>query len=518
MMKSVFLLLAGLAVPAAGIAQPPPAPPAVQAPPARAPTPEELAQSAAAVGAGDIRRLLTDPAYAAEMLRHLDRLAPNHSGDAEGSLALDKLRLLALANLGRRAEADAVAESILARRPTDPRNYVGPWLAALTFNDAARAAAVIEVASRDVPGVARPRLREMFDRPTVLAIFGRLQDDKPARVRLADALFRIGWPGNDDVAADDVRMILIEDRLDNGDRAGAAGLAATLATPVNLVPLMVVKRYDGLLPEGIDRFALLARAIERRDRETAAALAAAPRDPRRMVARAEHLRSVGRNADALAAVAPVTGDIAAVADDQEVMWAVNEAVFALAALDRNDEAARMMERIAALPLNANRHLVSSRINHLIILSSMGRHAEVLDRAARLEAEQGFSASDYGNSLIVSARVCALASLSRAREAAPLLERLRGWSERHAGALSQAYMCLGDLDSAAALLVQRLGREDPNSAILALQDYRLDTGDSESDRLRARFLSLRERPEVRAALDRVGRILSLPLTSTLWDGF
>jgi hypothetical protein len=518
MMKPVLLLLAGLAVPAAGIAQPAQAPPAVQAPPASAPTPEELAESAAAVGAGDTQRLLTDAAYAADMLRHLDRLAPIHSGDADASLALDTLRVLALATLERRAEAVAVAESILARRPTDPGNYVGPWLAALSFNDAVRAAAVIEAASRDVPGVARPRLREMFDRPTVLAIFGRLQDDKPARVRLADALFRIGWPGNDDVAADDVRMILIEDRLDNNDRAGAAGLAATLATPVNLVPLMVMKRYDGLLPEGIDRFALLARAIEQRDRETAAALAAAPRDPRRMVARAEHLRSVGRNAEALAAVAPVTGDLAAAADDEEVMWAVNEAVFALAALDRNDEAARLMERIAALPLSGNNHLVNARINHLIILSSIGRHAEVLDRAARLEAEEGFSASDYGNALIASARICALASLSRAQEAAPLLARLRGWGEHNAGALSHAYMCLGDLDSAAALLVQRLGRDDPSSAILALQDYRLDTGDSESDRLGARFVSLRERPEVRAALDRVGRILSLPLAPTFWGGF
>jgi hypothetical protein len=517
MMKSVLLLLAGLAVPVAGIAQPPPAAPPVQAPPARAPTPEELAESAAAIGAADPGRIAIDAAYAAETLRHLDRLAPTLS-DESAAPALDTLRVIALAKLDRRAEAEILTDHILAGRPADPGEYVGPWLAALINNDTARALAVIEAASRAVPGVARPRLREMLDRPTVVAIFGQLQDDKPARLRLAEALFRIGWPGNDDVAADDLRMILMEDRLDNNDRAGAAGLAATLATPVNLGPLMVVKRYDGLLPEGIDRFALLTRAIEQRDRETAAALAAAPSDPRRMVGRAEYLRSVGRNAEALAAVAPVTGDIAAVADHEEVMWAVNEAVFALAALDRNDEAARMMERIAALPLDANGHLVNARINHLIILSSIGRHAEVLDRAARLEAEQGFSASDYGKALITMARVCALASLSRAREAAPLLERLRGWSERYASILSHAYMCLGDLDSAAALLVRRLGRDDPSSAILALQDYRLDTGDSESGRLRARFVALRERPEVRAALDRVGRVLSLPLTSSMWGGF
>ncbi len=514
MKAALLLLLAALQAPAAAASQAPVQPPV----PARAPTQAELAESAAVVGAADMDQMLTDAAYAVEILRHLDRLASTMSRDAEAALALDNLRLIALARLDRRAEADIVTDRILASRPTVPSQYVGPWLAALLYNDPARAVAVIEAASSAVPGVARPQLREMLDRPTVLTIFGRLQDDKAARVRLAEALFRIGWPGNDDVAADDVRMILIEDRLDNGDRTGAAGLAATLATPVNLVPLMVVKRYDGLLPERIDRFALLGRAIGQRDRETAAALAAAPRDARRMVARAEHLRSVGRNAEAFAVVAPVTADLAAAAGDEEIMWAVNEAVFALTALDRDDEAVRLMERIAALPLSGSGHLVNARINHLIILSSMGRHAEVLDRAARLEAEEGFSASDYGNALIASARVCALASLSRAEEAAPLLARLRGWSERNAGALSHAYMCLGDLDSAAALLVQRLGRDDPSSAILALQDYQLDTGDSESDRLGARFLSLRERPDVRAALDRVGRVLSLPLAPTFWGGF
>ncbi|HVQ09795.1 MAG TPA: hypothetical protein VMS43_15305 [Allosphingosinicella sp.] len=523
-MNSVLLLLASLwtqdvaPVPAP---VPTPVPPAARAPaPTRAPTPAEIAESAAAIGAADTRRILTDAAYAAETLRHLDRLAPSLAGDAEAGLALDNLRLLALAKLERRAEAGAVTESVLARRPTDPSHYFGPWVAALTFNDGAGALAVIEAASRTVPGIARPQLREMLARETVMAIFGQFHADRDRalRVRLAEALFHIGWPGDDNVIGDDLRMILIEDRLDHRDVPGATGFAATVTTPANVLPLLVRKRYDPLLPADADRLAMLGRAIEGHERETAAALAAAPGDRQRLLARAQHLRSVGRNADALAVLAPATRDVAAAAAEEPGMWMVNEAAYALIALDRDDEAVRLMDRIAALPLAQNSHLVSARINHLEILSSVGRHAEALDRAARLEADGGSFASEYGKAWIDSTRVCALAALGRTAEAAAPLARLRGWSELNAPALSRAYLCLGDLDAAAALLVQRLGRDDPGAAILALQDYRLSHGRGQTGPLHERFLSLRERADVRAALDRVGRVLSVPLARTYWGDF
>jgi hypothetical protein len=517
MMNSVLLLLASLFAQETAPA-PMPAPPAARAPaPARAPTSDELAESAAAIGVADTVRLLTDAAYAAEILRHLDRLAPTLADDAEAGPALDNLRLIALARLDRRAEADILTDRILAGRPTAPGQYIGPWLAAMIYNDPVRALAVVEAASRNVPGIARPALRGLLDRPIILMMFGRFEGDKAARVRLAEALFRIGWPGNDEVATDDLRMILIGDRLDQGDRAGAAGFAATVATPASVVPLLVATRYDALLPADVDRLALLARAIEQRERETVAALAAAPRDGVRLIARAQHLRSVGRDADAVAVLAPAISDVAAATADEDVMWAVNETALALLALERNDEAMRLMERIAALPLDGHVHLVNARINHLVMLSSIGRYAEVLDRIARLDADRGFVANDYGKAWVASARVCALASLGRAAEAAAPLERLRGWSEVNAAALSQAFLCLDDRDAAAALLVQRLGRDDPDPAILALQDFRLGRETGPGGVLRARFLALRDRPEVRAALDRVGRIISLPLAATYWGG-
>ncbi|HYI47216.1 MAG TPA: hypothetical protein VEX35_02015 [Allosphingosinicella sp.] len=524
-MKTVFLLLASLltrpalAAQAPAPAVPPPAAPEV-APPARAPTQEEIAESAAVIEAADTRRLVTDAAYAAEILRHLDRLAPSLSDDAEAAMAVDTLRLLALARLERRAEAEAVAQSILARRPTDPGNYLAPWITALTFEDMTAALEVIEAASREVPGVGWPRLRALFAREVVMQIFARFQgaSHRPSRVRLAEALFRIGWPGENGEIADGLRIVLMEDRLDQNDVAGATGFAAAVTTPSSVLPLLVRKRYDALLAPNADRLALLGRALDERERETTAALAAAPRDSRRLLERAQHLRSQGRDADALAVLAPATRDVAATAAEEFGMWAVNEAAYALLALNRGGEAIRLMERIAAMPLERHYHLVSARINHLEVLTSVGRHAEALERAARLEAEGGRFASDYGKAWIDSTRVCALASLGRAPETEAPLARLRGWSEINAPALSRAYLCLNNLDAAAALLVQRLGRDDPVPAILALQDYRLSRGPGQAGPMHARFLSLRDRPEVRAALDRVGRVLSLPLARTYWGDF
>lgn len=517
-MNPAWLLLASLWAQDAAPA-PAPTPPAAPAP-ARPPTPDEILESAVAIREADTGRIMTDAAYAAAMLRHLDRLAPSMSGNADADLAIDNLRLMALAKLERRAEAVALAESILERRSTDPGDYIGPWIAALFANDETAAVTVVEAASRNVPGVARARLRALLERETVMAIMGQLQadSDRPKRVRLAEALFRIGWPGDDAVASDGLRMILIEDRLDQADVPGATGFAATVTTPANVLPLIVGKRYDPLLPRDVDRLAMLGRAIEGHDRETIAALATAPADRYRLLARAQHLRSVGRDADALTVLAPATSDVAAAAVEEPGMWMVNEAAYALVALGRNDEAVRLMDRIAALPLERHGHLVSARINHLEILTSVGRHAEALDWAARLESHEGEYASDYGKAWIDSTRVCALAALGRAAQTAAPLQRLRGWSEINPPALTRAYLCLNDLDAAAALLVQRLGRNDPVQAILALQDYRLSRGRGQTGPLYDRLLSLRERPEVRAALDRVGRVLSLPLARTYWGDF
>jgi hypothetical protein len=526
-MKNAFFLI-GLAASAATASPSPvrplaatPAPPAPAAP-APASTREEIEASRAAVAGADTRRLLTDRAYAATILAHLDRLAPLGEADPDMRLALENMRILALISQDRPDDVRAAIDTILALRPTEGPLYGGAWFGAISIRDFDRVVAVAEAASRNVPGVGWARLRPIFQNDTVSPILWRLHQDhqEDKRVRLAQALFRIGWPGGDDTETSDyIRSILMEDRLRQHDDAGAASYAATMATPDQIVRLIVQTRYDPVLAPGRDRLALLRESIAVRDGATATALAEAPQNMRRVLNRVQLLRSVGRNAEALALTTPFTRDVrATVAAGEEGKWLVNEGAYALVALGRTGEALALMRRLVALPIAENGSLISQFINHTDFLAAAGLYAEELDYARALQRDHAHFASGYGKMWISASIVCALAGLNRSAEAAPELERMRAQSDSNPSALTEAYLCLGDEQAAAALMVHRLQSDEPESAVLALQNYALSEGPGQEGPLLNRLIALRDRPEVRDALARVGHVLTLPLARTYWGGF
>ncbi len=520
----VTLLLAGAARAGAPTQASPPAAPQSDAPVAAArPSQAEIQASLNAIGAADTRRLLGDRTYAGELLDHLDRVAPYMSDDAAAANAIRNMRLLAYATLDRRADGGPIIDQVIEARPGEGGQYAAAWLAALQFRDWPRAVALMETASRAVPGVRWADLRNMLDRQTVSSLLFALKTEtgRADRVRFAGALFRIGWPGGGDAeSGDHIRAILLEDRLAAGDVTAARDYADGISSLGNFVPLLLGKRYDPSLPADANRLVMLRAAIARRDQVTRDALATEPANFMFLVERANYLRSLARDEEAVALLRPHLADLpATAANGEHGIWVVNEAASALATLGRNEEALALMERVSALPLAENPSLISLRINHLGMLWAAGRQEEVLRRAALLDVDADRFASDYGKSWIAAARVCALAALGRAGETAPVIERLRGWSEINPGALSNAYICLGDDGAAAALMVRRLEASDPDPAIQALQDYTLGpaaTGPTAT--MQQRLLVLRDRPEVRAALDRVGRRLTLPLARGYWGEF
>jgi tetratricopeptide (TPR) repeat protein len=518
----VTLLRAGTARAAAPTPAPPPPPAAPQGDgpaPAARPSQEEVQASLNAIGAADTRRLLTDRAYAAELLGHLDRIAPYMSDDPAAANAVRTMRLLALATLERPAEGGPIIDQIIEARPNEAGQYAAAWLAALSFRDRPRAVTLIETASRAVPGVRGAELRTLLDRQSVSSLLFQLKTEGRTadRVRFAEALFRIGWPGGGDSESGDfIRSILLDDRLAAGDNMAARNYADGVTSLGTTVLLLLGKRYDVALPAGADRLALLRTAIARQDESTREALSAAPENLMRLVERTNYLRSLARDEEALALLRPHLADVpATAANGEHGMWVINEAASALATLGREDEALALMDRIATLPLAANPSLISLRINHLGMLWEAGRYEEVLRRATALDADAERFASDFGKTWIAATRVCALASLGRGAEAAPFLARLRGWREINPVALSHAYLCLGDDAAAAALMVHRLEAADPDPAIQALQDYALGEVRGPAGALHQRLIALRERPEVRAALERVGRRMTLPLARTYW---
>lgn len=519
------------ATPAAPPEAPPEAPMAnVDAPPPRqagptqprAPDPAAIDAARRAVATAVPGRLLGEADYARAILADLDLVGPSLPTDADAVAAIRTVRLLALTGAQRRDEAQATADVLLDSRPGDPQLYAAPLLAAAAMEDKALIVRTIEAASRNVLGTGWATLRGMIDRDATAGLLGQLKADneEALRVRLAGALFRIGWPGDGDAdMADMLRRILLDDRLANDDRPAAADYAASIVTPAATLSLIVGKRYDDLLAPGTDRMAMLQRALELQDRETAGALASAPADPRRILDRVRYLRGLGRDADALALLQPFIRDVrGTVAGSEEGMWLINEAAYAMVALGQQGDALALMRRLASLSLDDNAALLGPAINYSLMLWEAGRYGDALNQASRLDRDSERRASPFGQSWIASSIACALAGLGRPAEAAPQLARLAAQADVNPTALMRAYLCLGRDDDAAALMVRQLEGRDPQTMILALQDYQLARGSAQTGPLYDRLAALRDRPEVQSALAGVGRVLSLPLSRTYWSDF
>ena len=479
------------------------------------PSADQVRSSRAVVHTVDEERLSHDQDYAREILGHLDVLDAA-ADDPRQRLALDPLRLVALHSLQQRDVMRSVIDRMLEQRPREGDTYYRPFIAALQLEDKAFAVRVWEVASESVPGVGRTELRQMVDPQIIWMLFDALGEDQQLRSRLAQALFRIGWPGDSDqIGADAIRMILVEDRLDHGDPESARGYAASLSTPETLRRLLVVRRYDAIVAPGEERVEVLRRSLAERDRETADWVGVAPDNLRAVFDRAQFLRLLGRNDEAWALLQPFTLDVPqTVESDYFGKWLINIAADALVELHRDEDAVRLIHQLTALPVAQNLDLIGPDINFAELLLRMGRNEEALEHATWLDSGQRQHANRYGQMWIDTALVCSLARLHRRTEALQRLERMRAQEDTSRAALMRAHLCLGDEDSAASLLVQQLGEDSPGNTLLQLQDYSIPAG--RTDEMDARLRALRERPEVRAAVERVGRILSLPIAaSTLY---
>jgi hypothetical protein len=474
----------------------------------------------AALESFDMDRLLRDRAYAEETLRHVGTLDAALAGAPEPA-DLAGIRMLAMAAVGRREEAQAGIDRLVRSAPAEVRPWVDAWWSALILEDVPRAVDVIEGASRRVRGVNWAELRQAIGATTPRILFGRLSGEATAnraqRVRLAAALLRVGWPGDADrVAGDDLRKMLLDERIDQGAPAEAAQVAATIRTPAVILPLIILRRYDPVIGADRDRPAMLQAALAEEDRETAQALAVGAPGLDQILARTRYLRAVGRNAEAWTLAEPATRDVAAtVSSGDSGAWLMGQAANALYALARKEEAFALAGRVAALPLSTSPEMISLYINHIDWLRVAGRHAEALAHARSLERDHAEAASSYGKMWISAGIVCALVELGRAGEATPVLAAMRATSEANLGAMSKAFLCLGDTAAAEALLIRRLGGADADSLAMDFQELALDPGPPETAMLETRERALRERPAVRAAFDRLARQLRLPLAVFAW---
>lgn len=469
----------------------------------------------------DLGRVLSDRPYAEATLRNLDVLLAAPDIEPPRRLALDSVRALILGELDREAEARAVIERLLAGKPTQVEAYSLIWAAAAHLPDPKLMVGSIEGMARTLGASDPTPVFEMLPPQLVYSLDRQLREKNltAERVRLAEALIAMRWQRAEPAMLDSFRLYLIDRQLAEGRRGEAERLARQVVGPNAVLQLLIGKSYEGLLPRGDE---LLRLSLEEEDRGTASRLAAAPRDVEAILARIGYLRSVGKNEEAVAIAQPWLADVAAtVAEAGRASWIVNDGAFALVALGRTDQALNAMGRLAGLDIAAHPEsdLISSGINYGGLLWQVGRPQESLAYIARLRPLAAEHASDYGRTWIAGHAACANAALGRTAAAVAELRQMEVRPSVNAAALNMALLCMNDLDGSERLVIERLGSDDPAEMLVALQDFRLETSEGAAlDAVRRRFDQVRSRPAVRAAIERAGRILSLPVDRTYYGTF
>lgn len=168
------------------------------------------------------------------------------------------------------------------------------------------------------------------------------------------------------------------------------------------------------------------------------------------------------------------------------------------------------------PDDASERSTDARMSWAGRLLDLARPRDVLKVLAGIDLDY---VTPYGESWIDAQKTCAWNDIDP-KAAEPLLESLRKRRDDNPGALSEALICMNRLDEAAALLIWRL--QSPEHRAGALDPFWnakpppvVTPWLAEFNRRR---LSLQTRPDVQAALAKVGRPVTTPLGGDYWGGF
>lgn len=288
----------------------------------------------------------------------------------------------------------------------------------------------------------------------------------------------------------------------DGDQAGARALVARLGSPAAVMDAMVDPRLSGLVARDTD-----VRALAEED--LARVRAEAKAHPKRLegqVMIASALRSLGRSQEALAMLDDLRGKVSdpkAFEDrDQQLNWFWDVRAHALADLNRYDEAVASLREGDKLnewgTLN-----VSQRINLAELQNRFG-HGEDALRTLEAFNDPKRRGSPYGEAEMRFARACAHAVAGHPEQAAEDVTYLRAHEADHPEALSDALLCVGDMDAAAAAVIRRLDDPDRRAgALRQLSDYDAPPSPPPPYVLRDRLAALKQRQDVQAAITRAG---------------
>lgn len=352
----------------------------------------------------------------------------------------------------------------------------------------------------------RPEALADLDAAVLYRLAIELKDRPRVQADYLQALFDAQW---DDPTADSSSLwyylALARVRLGEPERARAA--IGRVVAPEAVIRLRDDKRFDALVDRDASAFDVKAAAL----RTVAALREKAARQPRSLDVR-HALASALLQADALQDVldlseaaqqAIAAGGDAPPYDDPDVLtWMLDTRAIALRRLGRIDEAVALMERIRDDPEDGQPN-VSQAINLGMLHCQVGRPRDALAGIARIE-DGGMS--DYGRTQSASVRLCAAVALGDRELQRTAFDFIRAHRAASQATYLDALLMLGRVDDAARIYIEWLASEDERAdALFELQDQRRPPPLPGDRAVEASWRALLARDDVRAAVDRVGRI-------------
>jgi tetratricopeptide (TPR) repeat protein len=335
------------------------------------------------------------------------------------------------------------------------------------------------------------------------------------RYALAQALIAADWRPQTPFVDDSGLLIdHVAAMLDRGDLADARGLIGQVDEPAVMVAARADKRFAPLVainPGAFDLTALRTRRLAALD----TAIAANPGLAAGVAAKAttlivfgDYTHALSLLDDALAKAQPADGEPSAYVDAQGALPVLmGLRAQALAGLGRYDEALRQLARAADRPENG-RINVTQRLALARLDIAMGKPADAL---ATLGALDPSDTSPAGRLVVEGLTACAADRTGDTKTRDAALTFVRTHLVLAPGDTLQAWLCLGDADQAAQLLIAML--DSPHGRLTALgwaQTLKRPPAPAPNADDDARRAALLARPDVQAAIAKVGAINPAPL--------
>ncbi|MBV8977799.1 MAG: hypothetical protein JO261_12565 [Alphaproteobacteria bacterium] len=332
---------------------------------------------------------------------------------------------------------------------------------------------------------------------------------------LLTALFDMHWkPKKSFNLPDGLWSKLMQIRLDRGDSAGAAKIAAEIRDPDVMIQMRADRRFDAIVQAAPAQFDVMHAYAEELARLKAAS-AAAPDKLEGVIAVASILHRLKRPREGLALLDEALDKLQAKKDafsdaDEKRNWLFDERSRLLFQLGRDDEAVAVLAKGAALPENGTIN-VSQAINLAEAYNTVGQAKEALAAVAGIDAPM---VSPYGRVAALNARACAYYTLGEQDQLAKVLDELKLHKDDGPGPYLSAMLCTGNEQAAAAQVIAQLNDPETRLGMLFLvQTYDPDPHPTKRARqTHALWLSLLERSDVAAAIAAVGRIESYAIFS------